>query len=45
MAGQRGSFFNILPDLGQHLLEILVLLLLRENVQALNQRQTRIDHH
>src|SRR5712664_4087488 len=38
------TLFDVLPHLGQHLLEILVLLLLREDVQALDQRQSGIDH-
>src|SRR5687767_1476370 len=49
MARHRGSesraFFNVLSDLQKDLLKILVVLLLREDLQTLDQRQTGVDHH
>src|SRR5688572_13608812 len=49
MAIHRGrqcrTFLDVLADLAQHLLKIFVLLLLRQNVETLNERQTRVNHH
>ena len=43
--GKRRAFFNVLTHLQQDLLEILVVLLLGQNFETLDQRQTGIDHH
>src|SRR5688572_23720804 len=41
---QCRTFLDVLAHLGQHLLKVLVLLLLRQNVETLHERQTRVDH-
>src|SRR5687767_11867475 len=42
---ESGAFFNVLSDLQQDLLKILVVLLLCEDLETLDQRQTGVDHH
>src|SRR5437660_160485 len=42
---QSRTLFDVLSDLHQNLLKVLIVLLLRENLEALNQRQTSIDHY
>ena len=42
---QSRSLFHVLPGLRQDLLKIFVLLLAREDVETLHERQSRIDHH
>src|SRR5258705_12504899 len=43
--GKGRSLFYILPDLTEHLLKELVVLLLSQDLEALDQGETRIDHH
>ena len=42
--GKGGAGLDALLDLGQHFLEGLIVLLPGENIEALHQRQTGIDH-
>jgi hypothetical protein len=42
--GEGGAGFHVILDGGDHLLEGRVGLLLAENLQALHQRQTGVDH-
>ncbi len=43
-SGKGGPTFHILPDLADDIFEELMLLLGREDVQRLDQRQSGIDH-
>ena len=42
--GKRRAAFHFSPHRLQHTCEHLVLLLLRQSLQALHQRKTRVDH-
>jgi hypothetical protein len=43
--GERRALLHVLPRLRQHHREVLVVLLLREDFEALDERQARVDHH
>src|ERR1043166_8977865 len=42
---ERRTFFDVLSHLEQGLLKVLVVLLLGQDLETLDQRQTGVDHH